>query len=134
MTKKLFDFDSEFKLGIEAVDQEHVKLVDMLNNVHALIAEGKKAEAQTYFCQTLSDYVVEHFAHEEKFLESIGYPQIDEHKKIHENYKKALQELLPLVASYDDAAFRKALTDTYTWILTHIGKTDRRYAKFYLSK
>ena len=29
---------------------------------------------------------------------------------------------------------RKALSDAYTWILTHIGKTDRKYAKYYLAQ
>jgi hemerythrin len=134
MAKKLFDFDAEFKLGIEEVDNEHVKLVDMLNQVHFLIGDGKKDEARSYFNVTLSAYVDEHFANEEKFMESFGYPALEEHKKIHENFKKSFQELKPQIESFDDAAFRKALADTFAWILSHIGKTDRRYAKYYLSK
>lgn len=134
MAKKLFDFDAEFKLGLDGVDSEHVKLVDMLNQVHFLISEGKKDEARGYFNVTLSAYVDEHFANEEKFMESFEYPALEEHKKIHENFKKSFQELKPQIESFDDVAFRKALADTFAWILSHIGKTDRRYAKYYLSK
>ena len=134
MAKKIFDFEAEFKLGIDTVDGEHAQLVDMLNTVHSLIGEGKKEEAQLYFCQTLSNYVDEHFANEEQFMSSIDFPQLDEHKRVHENFKRTIQDIIPLIASYNDDAFRKALTDTYTWILTHIGKTDRKYAKFYLTK
>ncbi len=134
MTKKLFDFDLEFKLGIEAIDNEHIKLVDMLNQTHALLSEGKKDEARVYFGQTLSEYVNEHFTNEEKFMESIGYPGLDEHKKIHENFKKSFQELAPTIDSFDEAAFRKALSDAFTWIISHIGKTDKKYVTFYVSQ
>lgn len=134
MGKKLFDFDAEFKLGIDSVDSEHIKLVDMLNDVHALLSEGKRDEARRYFNETLATYVNEHFANEERFMESIGFPFLDAHRKIHENFKNSFHELQPLIASYDEAAFRKALNDAFTWIIVHIGKTDKRYATFYLSK
>lgn len=134
MSGKLFDFEAEFKLGIEAMDNEHIKLVDMLNQVHSLIGDGRKNEACAYFSQTLSAYVNEHFASEEKFMESFGFPALDDHKKIHEIFKKSFQELMPLIESYDEAAFRKALTDAFTWIISHIGRTDRKYATFYLAK
>jgi hemerythrin-like metal-binding protein len=32
----------------------------------------------------LASYTAEHFAHEEKFMQSIHYPQFSSHKKIHE--------------------------------------------------
>lgn len=134
MAKKLFDFDKEFRLGIEAVDNEHIKLVDMLNEVHLLLSDGKRDEARRYFNETLSGYVQEHFADEEQFMESIGFPYLAEHRKIHEDFKNSFHALQPLIESSDPAAFRKALNETFTWIIAHIGKTDRRYATFYLSK
>jgi hemerythrin len=134
MAKKLFDFEAEFRLGIEVIDNEHVKLVDMLNEVHALISDGKKDEARHYFSDTLSCYVNEHFANEEKFMESFQFPGIEEHKKIHENFKKSFDELKPKIELYDETAFRSALSDAFSWIVGHIGRTDRKYAKFYLAK
>jgi hemerythrin len=133
MTKKLFDFENEFRLGIDEIDNEHVKLIDMLNEVHRLISIGERDQARQYFGETLSSYVNEHFTNEEKFMESIQFAGLEEHHKIHENYKKSFQQLLPLIESYDEAAFRAALSDAFTWIINHIGKTDRRYAKFYFS-
>ncbi len=133
MSKPLFDFEAEFRIGIESVDNEHVKLVDMLNQVHALLSEGKKDDARRYFSETLSSYVNEHFANEEQFMESIAFPGLDEHKKIHENFRQSFKNLLPLIETYDDAAFRSALTDAFTWIISHIGRTDKRYARHYFA-
>lgn len=131
---KMFDFDAEFRLDIDLIDNEHIKLVDMLNDVYALLGEGKRDEARQYFNETLSSYVNEHFSNEEKFMVSIGFPYFNEHKKIHENFKKSFHELQPLIESCDEAAFRKALNDAFVWIIAHIGKTDKKYAVFYLSK
>ena len=134
MGKKLFDFEAEFRLGIETVDNEHVKLIDMLNEVHELLSAGKKDEARKFFGETLSAYVNEHFTNEEKFMEKIGFPQLEDHRKIHENFKKSFGELKPQIENADDVAFRKALSDAFTWIINHIGRTDRKYAAYYFSR
>ena len=130
MANEIFNFDTEFKLNIDEVDNEHIKLVEMLNTVHAMVRAGKKDEARTYFSETLAAYVVEHFANEEAFMERIGYPDLETHKKVHENFKKSFSELKPKIDSFDDRAFRAAISDTFTWIISHIGKTDRKYAKY----
>ncbi len=130
----LFNFDDEFKLGIEAADIEHGKLVDMLNHTHELLREGRREDARDYFNKTLSSYVHEHFTNEEAFLKSIGYPELEMHKKIHANFRKSVEELAPKIENADNAAFRQALADTFAWIISHIGKTDKKYAKFYFEK
>ena len=66
-------------------------------------------------------------------MESIGFPGLEDHKKIHENFKKSLLELMPLIDAYDEKAFRDAITDAFTWIVNHIGRTDKRYATYYFS-
>lgn len=133
MASKLFDFDKEFKLGIEQIDHEHIQLVEMLNEVHARMSAGQKESARQYFTETLAGYVNEHFAREEQFMESFAYPALEEHRKIHANFRQSFQEMLPSLENADEAAFRKALTDAFTWIITHIGKTDKKYAAVYLA-
>jgi hemerythrin len=130
LASPLFNFEQEFKLGIPEMDEEHIVLVNMLNEVHEFIRTGQKVKAGQYFKDTLAAYVATHFSDEEAFMEKIGYPQLNEHRTIHANYKQSVEEILPKIDALDDAAFRSALTDTYTWIINHIGKTDRRYAIF----
>jgi hemerythrin len=130
LASPLFNFDQEFKLGIPEMDEEHIVLVNMLNEVHEFIHAGEKEKAGQFFKETLTAYVDTHFSDEEAYLEKIGYPQLDEHRKIHANFKRSMEESLPRIDTLDDAAFRSALTDVYTWIINHIGKTDRRYAVF----
>jgi hemerythrin len=127
---QLFNFDNEFKLGIEQIDKEHAGLVNMLNEVHILIRENEKAKARDFFRDTLSAFIEQHFAHEEAFLQDIGYPQLEEHKKIHAQFRQSMEATLSHLDSEDDTVFRNGLTDVYTWIINHIGKTDRKYAAY----
>ncbi|GAP22257.1 bacteriohemerythrin [Leptolinea tardivitalis] len=130
MPGDLFNFEMEFRLGIREIDEEHACLVNMINTVHNLISSGSKEEARRYFKETLANYVDEHFTHEEAYMERIGFPQVEEHRLIHARFKQTMQEILPKIDSLDESAFRAALTDTYTWIIQHIGKTDRRYVSY----
>ena len=134
MAKEFFDFDLEFKLGIEEIDNDHMNLINLLNQVQALLSEGKKDEARIFFSEMLSAYINEHFTREEKFMESIGFPGLEEHKQIHEKFRDSFKELAPSIALSDEAAFFKALSETYTWIILHIGKTDKKYVTYYVSK
>ena len=130
----IFNFDEEFKLGIEAADVEHGQLVDMLNRTYALLKDGDRAEARLYFSQTLSAYVHEHFQNEEAFMKGIGFPELAEHQAIHANFRKSVEALALKIEQADDVAFRQGLADTFTWIINHIGKTDKKYAAYYLEK
>ena len=103
----------------------------MLNEVHNLLHAGEKEKAREYFRNTLAAYVDQHFANEEAFLRRINYPQLEEHLKIHTNFRQSMQAALSGIDTLDDTAFRNALTDVYTWIINHIGKTDRKYAEYY---
>jgi hemerythrin len=67
-------------------------------------------------------------------MASFGYPQLNDHALIHENFEKSFMQSLPRLATYDEAAFRAALTDAFTWIINQIGRTDRKYAQFYLAQ
>ncbi len=131
MAGKMFNFDDEFRLGVEAMDAEHAQLVDMLNHVYELLAEGRRDEARQYFLESLTNYVDEHFTDEESFMAEIGYPHLEEHKKVHEQFKQNFYGLKPAIESDDNKAFRQALSDAFSWLLVHIAKSDRRYAKFY---
>lgn len=130
----LFNFENEFKLNIPEVDREHEQLINTLNRTYELLNAGKRDEAHILFTQTLSEYVHEHFTNEEIFMKSFHYPKLEDHKTTHANFRSSFERLAPKIAMDDDAAFREALSDTYAWIISHIGTTDKRYAQYYFER
>jgi hemerythrin len=73
----LIEFDDDLLTCVEEMDKQHMKLVALLNNVYEFIREGKKEEALELFEKELLFYVEYHLSEEEKFMEEIGYPDLD---------------------------------------------------------
>ena len=82
----------------EAIDQEHRKLLEMGNELIAAVA-NEAFESSEAILEHLIQHTIYHFSHEEVILREIGFPGVEEHKKIHEgliedslNLKRSLKE------------------------------------------
>jgi hemerythrin len=81
--EKLITMTDNLITGVEEMDKEHLELIEMINHVASLIKEGKKEEVKEFFINKFSAYIETHLKDEEKFMESIGYPELETHKKVH---------------------------------------------------
>ncbi len=126
----LLEFDENLKTGVPQMDEEHQTLIDLLNRVGMFLKKGEKVKAVEFFKTTITSYVEIHLSNEEAFMESIGYPHLEEHKKIHEIFRKEVQRLLPAIESGDYHAFTQALALSWGWLYNHIAKTDKKYGEY----
>ncbi|MDR0582746.1 MAG: bacteriohemerythrin [Treponema sp.] len=128
----LVEWDDRYSVGIQLIDDQHKKLIDLTNTLYKGCLEGDQT-AGSNFMEAIHGtvaYVKYHFSAEEKMLENIKYPGIMEHKREHESFvKKILEE----VESFQNGkkfvpnVFVRFLKD---WILTHIAVEDKQYAKY----
>lgn len=105
----LIEFDESLITGIEEMDEEHKKLIEMLNTVYDILKRGEKDEAHHYFDKEILSYVKTHLKDEEEFMEKINCPELEQHKKIHEIFRKMITDLIPSIESGDHKAFSQAL-------------------------
>jgi hemerythrin len=87
-------WDNNYKIGIDAIDQQHKKLFVLVNKLYDLEDEGDFKQELKQILYDFSDYMKTHFKDEEAYMESIGYPALSEHKKYHENIIETLAELI----------------------------------------
>lgn len=128
----LVKFDDTLQINIPEMDEQHKKLVDMLNHVYEFMSKGLFDEALDFFIKEIVNYVEIHFKDEEEFMEKIGYPDIENHKKIHLLFKEEILRLIPAIQSKNVYQFRCAVSLSWGWLYNHIAKTDRKYANFAL--
>lgn len=126
----LIEFSNELLTEVEEMDNQHEKLVEMLNHVYLLLKEGKKLEAEEFFYNEIVSYVETHLKDEENFMEEIGYPDLENHKKVHEIFREEIYKLAPYIKSGDDKAFKSAVALSWGWLYNHILKTDKKYALY----
>jgi hemerythrin len=87
-------WDKKFELGNEQVDRQHKSLCDMANNLIRQCEQHKTAETVQETISFLVDYTVYHFNSEEALQIEIGFPGYEDHKKLHDDFKDTVGDLV----------------------------------------
>jgi hemerythrin-like metal-binding protein len=130
----LLNWNPAYSVGIKEIDKEHMKLVDLINELHDAMKSGKGKEVLGKTLNELVNYTAFHFAHEEQLFDKYGYPETAIHKKQH---KELVDQVLAYKANYDSGKtiisidIMNFLKD---WLVKHIAGSDKKYTAFLNSK
>lgn len=126
----LIEWQSSYSVDVKEIDDQHKRLVEMINNLHQAMADRKAKEVLGDIIQGLVDYTQTHFSTEEKYFKQFGYEDTEEHIKQHENFVKKVSDFKEgfdsgrLMLSIDVINFLK------DWLINHINGTDQKYTDF----
>lgn len=131
----MYEMKPEYYTGIEAIDQEHSRLFDMAQETQDLLGDNllyDKTEKLNSLISELIDYTKTHFAHEEAFMRSIHYAEIDSHMVLHRKFEDNLMQFDPdCLEDVDNQneIVEKLLGFLITWLIDHIQRMDMQYIK-----
>ena len=128
----MYEFTEDCMLHIDAIDEEHKRLFQMINEAFDLV---EKTEDVTGITQSLianlKDYAATHFAHEEAYMESIHDPELPLQKTEHAAFAKKINEFKLDTTSPRNA--KRSLNDLLTylvrWLYHHILSSDMLIGK-----
>ncbi len=112
------------------IDEQHEKLFEYINNLLRACGEGKGRAELERAIQFLVDFTEEHFTAEEKLQLRYKYPDRENHKRYHEAFKQAIQELVEEFER-DGATVSlvgKINKNVGDWLVNHVKKQDVRVA------
>lgn len=127
---KTYDFTEELFTGNDMIDEQHEKLFEYINNLLRACGEGKGRAELERAIQFLVDFTEEHFSAEEKLQLRYKYPDRENHKRYHEAFKQAIQELVEEFER-DGATVSlvgKINKNVGDWLVNHVKKQDVRVA------
>lgn len=130
----LFIWSDKYSVNIKEIDNQHKRLVDMLNALHEAMKAGKGNEVVGKTLTELIQYVGTHFAAEEKLMATHSYPEYNAHKAEH---AKLTQKTAELQKSFQQGApvlTVEVLNFLKDWLQNHILGTDKKYGPFLNSK
>lgn len=126
---KLINWNETYEGGIIIIDEQHRKLVDMLNALHDAMMIGQGAQIMGPLFNDLIDYTKYHFEYEEKWMQDNHYPNLSDHKLLHAT-------LTNQVIEFKTAFESKKLTNAVTtnnflkhWLIDHILEEDFKVMK-----
>lgn len=110
------------------IDQQHRKLVDIINHSHdSMKMEGKPEDLMRIMNDLVNDTRY-HFTHEEKRMQQAGYPDLANHQRIHRAMVEQVEKFRREAGSSRARFLIKLMAFLKTWLTDHILGTDQKYA------
>lgn len=124
----LMAWNDKLSVGVDVIDQDHKKLVSLVNDLYDAIQAGKGKEKVGPVLDGLINYTKLHFAREEKFFVQTEYPDTAAHKKEHENLTKQVVDVqTKYKAGVTSTLSLEVMNFLKNWLINHIQGTDRKY-------
>ena len=130
----LFTWNSMYATGIPTIDNQHKKLVELLNALFDGMKSGQGDQAAGKTLDELIKYTITHFSTEEQLFKKYGYPETEAHKKEHENLKTQALKLQSDYRSGKAQITMDVANFLRDWLKNHILQTDKKYAPFLIAK
>lgn len=127
----LITWKDQYSVNIREIDEQHKKLIAMINELHDAMMTGKGKEVMTTVLDKLANYCVSHFAMEERLMSTNGYPEYADHKDKHVKMTAKVVDLQKKLAQGGTAVMSNdVMTFLKSWLDKHILGTDMKYSSF----
>lgn len=128
----MYEFTKDCMINIEQIDNEHRQLFQVINESIELI---NKTDNVMPLCnnllKSLKDYSLNHFAHEEAYMEEINDPELSLQKKEHAAFAETINNFKLDTSSKENAkkSLNELLTYLVRWLYHHILSSDMMIGK-----
>ena len=132
--RDFIEWKDEYNTGIASIDQQHRKLVNLINQLQTAVNYSTGEEFEREALDELVDYTKTHFGYEEGLMEKYGYPDFEPHKAQHRKLITQVEAVLTEYEQDHDRAMSNAVTFLKNWLISHINGTDKQYSSFLIEK
>lgn len=118
----------KMSVGVEALDNDHRKLIEILNNLHDVVRNRRDRETIGQALHALASYADYHFECEERLLKLSRYPGLAAHHEIHEALRVRVAKIGEDWRRSPDSVVTAEIFDFLSdWLLRHILGEDMKY-------
>ncbi len=123
----MLEWNDKFSVAISMIDEEHKKLIGILNKVVFTKGNNSNPEELREVLREMAKYALKHFKTEETYMKELNYPGYQNHKKEHEDFFDKTLEYFHKAGN----EYRHILHELHEyltqWLVNHIQVTDRKY-------
>jgi hemerythrin len=130
----LMTWSEQLSVNVQLVDDQHKRLVDLVNYLHDAMKQRRGAEALAKTLSELVNYTVYHFSTEEGLFSVHKYPEWLGHKHEHEALTKQAKDLSERCSRGEIMPTTETMTFLRDWLKNHILGSDKKYGPFLNSK
>ena len=126
----LFNWSDDYSVGIKEIDEQHKKLFEIINKLHAAMKEAKSKAILGKVIEEMISYTEFHFSTEEILLQNCRYPDFSQHKLKHEQFTKKVKEFEKKYLKGSALLSQEIVEFLRDWLVNHIKQSDKEYSLF----
>lgn len=123
----IMNWDQSLDIGVDAMNREHKQLLDVMNRIYD--ARDKGGPGVNSYVKELGALCVKHFKGEEAFMESIGFPDLESHKRVHARLLARYGEFAEAIEKNGGKPGEDFFQFLRLWLASHIKCIDIRYGE-----
>ncbi len=117
-------WDNTLSVEVDEIDEDHHKLIDLLNMLTRSIEQSDDANYIEAILDELISCTVWHFRHEERLMLKYGYDATDEHKAEHSKLIESIEALKQKFVKEGKTVSDQDIEFLEHWLTGHILGTD----------
>lgn len=125
-------WQENLETGLKIIDDQHKELFHRFNKLLEACNAGQGRDEVMKVILYLDSYIRTHFADEEALQLRYGYPGYPDHRVLHVNFIKTVEDLEKQFK--DEGANVSLVIQTnmmmVNWLTQHIGRMDREFARY----
>jgi hemerythrin len=121
-------WDSSLETGYEPIDVQHKQLFeavcDLMDNCDGAHSGDQLRKSMDF----LNSYTIKHFFDEEKIQQKYKYPDFQNHKKLHDDFKEVVKDLSHrlIMEGPSQKLVEEVRKKIYDWLVNHIKIQDKK--------
>lgn len=126
----MIEWDVKFSVGVQRIDEEHKKLIDIINKA-AVTNKFKKIRVVLATLDEMINYAGYHFLTEVTYMVGSDYSEYLFHRNEHIGFTDKVIDFQNRVVSGDSQVVNEAQEFLKQWLVNHIQETDSRYTDWF---
>lgn len=126
----LIVWSDSLSIGVKEIDEQHRKLVQLINGLHDHMVAGDAREIMGKVLERVIQYTAFHFETEEKLMQLHGFGGGAAHVREHKALVAKAVDLQSKFSSGQTAITMETMTFLRDWLQHHILESDKMLGKF----
>jgi len=124
-----FEWRDNMSVGVEEIDDQHRQLIKTMSDLNEAIIKHEAEKVLTETFARLYDYILFHFATEEKYFDQFNYEGSVEHKAAHQFFADRVMEMQEKAKIDPRALSLELVAFLDFWLVGHVLVMDQKYVE-----
>ena len=126
---RLMDWNRELETGVDTIDRDHKRLMELMNHAYAEMASGEGLHDVDVLLEEFAALMEGHFTEEEGLMMRTSYSQTAAHQRMHRTMLDQLDHLRRVVANNQLNAGKEITEHLAAYLRTHMLEADLAMAE-----